>query len=172
MLHTAYLCLGSNLGDRLSNLQQAMQLLAPKVAIRKASSVYETLPWGFREQPAFLNQLIKVETALSPYDLLTNIKNIENKIGRLPSFRYGPRSIDIDIVFYDDIVLDSPDLQIPHPSLQERAFVLAPLVEIAPDHIHPVTGEKCSTLLVKLDQSGIRRMDVQVKPVNPGKAGV
>lgn len=152
-----YLALGSNLGDRRANLQSALQALLPAVLVRRASPVYETPPWGLTEQPAFLNMVVEAETGLPPLDLLAHLKRLETQLGRLPSVRYGPRSIDMDILFYDDLVLDSPGLTIPHPRLHERAFVLVPLADLAPDLVHPRLGQTVRDLLTAVDASGIVR---------------
>lgn len=152
-----YLALGSNLGDRRANLQSALQALPPAVLVRRASPVYETPPWGLTEQPAFLNMVVEAETGLPPLDLLSHLKRLETQLGRLPAVRYGPRLIDIDILFYDDLVLDSPGLTIPHPRLHERAFVLVPLADLAPDLVHPRLGQTLRDLLAAVDASGIVR---------------
>jgi len=154
-LSIVYLGLGTNLGDRLANLQAAVQALEPRVHLIQASPVYETAPWGYRDQPDFLNQVIKSETDLSPADLLGFIKQLERKLGREPTFRNGPRRIDIDILFYDDLILHEDRLQIPHPRLEKRAFVLVPLAAIAPNLRHPVLGCKIKELLEEIYASEV-----------------
>ena len=150
-----YLGLGSNLGDRLANLNAAVQALEPRVHLIQASPVYETPPWGYLDQPYFLNQVIKTETDLSPAELLALIKQLERELGREPTFRNGPRRIDIDILFYDDLILHEDRLQIPHPRLEKRAFVLVPLAAIAPNLRHPVLGSKIKELMEELDGSEV-----------------
>lgn len=150
-----YLAIGSNLGDRLENLALAIKTLEPRIHVRRSSSVYQTAPWGYAEQPAFLNQVVEAETLLSPLRLLNQLKRIEKQIGREKTFRYGPRVVDLDILFYDDLVRHTKCLKIPHPRLQERAFVLVPMAEIAPDFLHPVLNVTICALLAEIDQSGV-----------------
>jgi 2-amino-4-hydroxy-6-hydroxymethyldihydropteridine diphosphokinase len=159
MNHTVYIALGTNLGDRLANLRLAIESMPPEIIVLAESHVYETPPWGYENQPAFLNMVIKAETSLEPEALLIYLKQIEVELGREQNFRWGPRLIDLDILFYDDLVLDSPPLVIPHPRLHERAFVLVPLMDIAPDLIHPVFQRSVSDLLADLNIQGITRFD-------------
>jgi 2-amino-4-hydroxy-6-hydroxymethyldihydropteridine diphosphokinase len=151
------LALGTNLGDRPGNLRAAIAALPPAVRVLEQSFVYETLPWGVTDQPSFLNMVIIGETHQGPQELLKNLKELETQLGRIPSVRYGPRKIDIDILFYDDLILDSPELTLPHPHLHERAFVLVPLAELAPERIHPVLGKTIRQLLADVDTSGVKR---------------
>lgn len=137
----AYLGLGSNLGEREENLCQALTLLSAKINLEDVSSVYETEPAGYKEQPFFLNLVCRIATDLPPDELLYFAKDIETEMGRIPSFPNAPRIIDIDILFYEDRISSTQDLTIPHPRLQGRAFVLIPLAEIAPDLIHPRLGK-------------------------------
>lgn len=153
--HTVYLGLGANLGDRQSNLVQALQLLRARVAIDQVSSAWETAPVGYTAQPNFINIVCRGSTDLTPDDLLRFIKQVEQRMGRLTTFRYGPRLIDIDILYYDELVLDQPGLVIPHPRMAERAFVLAPLAEIAPDLRHPLLGLSTAGLLAATDTAGV-----------------
>lgn len=156
MTHTVYLGLGSNLGDRLLNVKAACSALASYVCIFSASPVYETAPWGYTDQPAFLNQVLGVDTGLSPLELMAALKQVEADLGRISSFRYGPRLIDLDILFYDDLVLETPGLVIPHPRLAERAFVLVPLADLAPGLRHPALGKTVRELLAAIDPSDVR----------------
>ncbi|HJR78955.1 MAG TPA: 2-amino-4-hydroxy-6-hydroxymethyldihydropteridine diphosphokinase [Anaerolineales bacterium] len=157
MDHTVYLALGSNLGNRLGNLKRTMAALPPQMEVKAKSHVYETPPWGYEDQPKFLNQVIQVKTYLAPEALLKHIKRLEVMLGRKASFQYGPRLIDIDILFYDDLVMDTPSLVIPHPRLQERGFVLLPLMDIAPDLVHPVLKKSVKELLAFCNVSDIIR---------------
>jgi len=150
-----YLALGSNLGDRQKNLQAVEEAFPPQVQIIKKSSIYETEPWGYLDQPIFLNQVLCVKTTLSPLELLAYIKDLEKRIGRKPSFRYGPREVDIDILIYGDNVIDEDLLTIPHLRLKERAFVLVPLAEIAPDLILPGVDMTIKDLLDHQDSSAV-----------------
>ena len=161
MQHVVYLALGSNLGDRKSNLRRALQALGPDVRITAVSAVYETRPWGYADQPDFLNQVIRAKTGLGPHELLAFLNQIESNLGREATFRYGPRLIDLDILFYDDLVLQTTDLTIPHPQLQKRDFVLVPLAEIAPDLRHPLLQESIAGLAGQIESS--------VRPVFPGE---
>ena len=154
---TVYLALGTNLGDCPGNLQNAIAGLPPVVTVLESSPVYETLPWGVTDQPAFLNMVIKAETHSEPLELLKQLKLLETRLGRLPSIRYGPRLIDIDLLFYDDLILNTAELTIPHPNLHERAFVLVPLSDLAPDFIHPVTGKTVRQLLAEVSATGVKR---------------
>ncbi|NOY98014.1 MAG: 2-amino-4-hydroxy-6-hydroxymethyldihydropteridine diphosphokinase [Chloroflexi bacterium] len=157
---TVYLALGTNLGDRLANLRAARNALAPDVRVLAGSPVYETPPWGYADQPVFLNQVVRAETGLGPGALLTYLKKLETELGRTASFRYGPRRIDLDILFYDDLALETPALVIPHPRLHERAFVLVPLSDLAPDFRHPVLKKTVRELLKDVDTTGITRFSV------------
>jgi 2-amino-4-hydroxy-6-hydroxymethyldihydropteridine diphosphokinase len=154
--HTVYLALGSNLGERHEHLREALKCLPPKVELYKVSSVYETAPVGYQDQPDFLNMACQGETQLSPQALLRYVKDIERTIGRQVTFRNGPRVIDIDILLYDHLCIQENDLVIPHPRMAERAFVLAPLAEIAPDAIEPVHHQAIRELLHRVSTQGIK----------------
>lgn len=150
-METVYLALGSNVGDKEANLEAAISKIGEKCTLLKRSSIYQTPPWGYQEQDFFLNMVVSVHTELNPVDLLAHLKSSEINIGRQPTFRNGPRVIDIDILFYGQQVLAQPGLEIPHPRLHERAFVLVPLAEIAPDLIHPTKQCPVDTFLVGME---------------------
>jgi 2-amino-4-hydroxy-6-hydroxymethyldihydropteridine diphosphokinase len=158
--HLVYLALGTNLGDRQGNLTQALQLLTEKVNVTAISRLYETAPAYVTEQPAFLNLAVKGYTDLAPAELLVYLKELEARIGRKESVRYGPRKIDLDILFYDDWVIENPPhLHIPHPRMIERGFVLHPLADIAPNFHHPILKQTVRELLADLPpDDGILRI--------------
>ena len=154
-----YLGLGANLGDRPANIQRALALLAPVCGPFECASLYVTPPWGDLDQPEFLNTVARGATLLGPERLLGRVKETEAVVGRAPTRRWGPRQIDVDILSYGEYVIDLPQLQIPHPRLHERGFVLVPLVEIAPQWRHPVLGKTAAELLAALapaETAGIR----------------
>jgi 2-amino-4-hydroxy-6-hydroxymethyldihydropteridine diphosphokinase len=158
MSHLVYLALGTNLGDRRANLEAAIHAMPPVVQPLSASHIYETPPWGVLDQPHFLNQVILVETELEPDELLSWLKRLETDLGREPGLRYGPRLIDLDILLFDNLQLESPALTIPHPRLAERAFVLAPLTDLAPE-LRPAGMElTVAEMLARLDRTGIRNV--------------
>ncbi|HKN18430.1 MAG TPA: 2-amino-4-hydroxy-6-hydroxymethyldihydropteridine diphosphokinase [Dissulfurispiraceae bacterium] len=136
---TVYIGIGSNIGDRRANCMNAVKSMNESgIVVTKESSLYETEPWGMKEQPLFINMAVIAETDLSPESALAALKCIEKEMGREEASRWGPRCIDLDILFYDDRIITEKDLCIPHPLLQQREFVLLPLSEIAPDKWHPV----------------------------------
>jgi 2-amino-4-hydroxy-6-hydroxymethyldihydropteridine diphosphokinase len=150
MLHTAYLSLGSNLGDRDANLREAIHQLEAVGSIAAVSFLYETEPVEFTAQDWFLNCVVRLATERTPEDLLQSILNIEQSMGRRRAQSKGPRNIDIDILLFDDSVVNTTDLTIPHPAMHERRFVLAPLAEIAPNAQHPVLHKTARELLAAL----------------------
>ncbi|TDE12466.1 2-amino-4-hydroxy-6-hydroxymethyldihydropteridine diphosphokinase [Dyadobacter psychrotolerans] len=146
--NTVYLLLGSNLGDRVQVMLSAAEMIQNEIGqIIRASSVYETAPWGVIDQPSFLNQVLAINTVLVSEEVLRLILSIEHELGRVRYERWGARVIDIDILFFQDLVVDSARLTIPHPRLHERRFTLTPLAEIAPDLVHPVLQKTISALL-------------------------
>lgn len=164
MDHTVYLSLGTNLGDRVANLKQAISSLPPQMTVKARSNVYETPPWGYTEQDAFLNQVVMATTYLDPEPLLRHLKRLEVALGREATFRHGPRLIDIDILFYDDLVLDTPLLTVPHPHLHERGFVLVPMMDIAPDHVHPLTKRSIREMTLLCNTDGIMPYEKPSRP--------
>jgi 2-amino-4-hydroxy-6-hydroxymethyldihydropteridine diphosphokinase len=160
-LKTAYLALGSNLGNREANLRDAVQRLeAAEVRVLRRSSWYETAPQEMLDQPSFLNAVIEVETDLFPLQLLARIRQIERDMGRRRVTPKGPRNIDIDILFCGRSVIAAAELEVPHPRMAQRRFVLEPLAEIAPDFRHPVTGKTAREMLAALEPQGVRRLDI------------
>jgi 2-amino-4-hydroxy-6-hydroxymethyldihydropteridine diphosphokinase len=155
-MHTIYLGLGTNLGNRAANLQAAVVRLAENLSVTAVSPIYETAPWGITDQPDFLNMCLTAQTDLPPHELLKLLKNLEKEIGRVPGERWGPRLIDIDLLFYANQIIDTEKLMIPHPELPERAFVLRPLADVAADFVHPVLGESIAVLADRLDDEGVR----------------
>ncbi|QNL49537.1 2-amino-4-hydroxy-6-hydroxymethyldihydropteridine diphosphokinase [Olivibacter sp. SDN3] len=153
-MHETYLILGTNLGDRVIQLKKAIELITKRIGeVCRQSTIYETKPWGVLEQPNFLNQVLKVKTLLSPDDLLKEALAVEQMLGRVRNVKWGARLIDIDILFYDDRVINTSQLQIPHPLLHKRSFVLFPLAEIASSFIHPVFQVSISQLIESLSDN-------------------
>jgi 2-amino-4-hydroxy-6-hydroxymethyldihydropteridine diphosphokinase len=153
-----FLGLGTNLGERPHNLEQAIAGLSEVVNVTAVSPVYETEPWGLPDQPTFLNACLSGETELPPQNLLTFIKNLETEMGRTNTTKWGPRLIDIDILLYNNTVLEMNGLTIPHPHLHERAFVLAPLADIAADVMHPVLRQTIGALVTAVNLSTVHRL--------------
>jgi 2-amino-4-hydroxy-6-hydroxymethyldihydropteridine diphosphokinase len=143
---------GSNLGDREFLIRKAVEAMRdlPRTLVVRVSSLYDTDPVGEVDQPAFLNAVVWLETTLLPRELLWQLLLIEKRMGRVRSQRWGPRPIDLDLLFYDDETISEPDLTVPHPEAHRRGFVLLPLLELDPDFVHPSTGESIKKLIKKL----------------------
>ena len=145
--HTAYVALGSNLGDKEANLRKALELLEERgVEVVKTSSFICTEPYGVTDQPQFLNGVCEVRTSLVPLALLHTLLEIEQEMGRVRLRHWGERNIDLDLLLYEDVVLDTPELKLPHPDMQNRDFVLLPLAEIAPELVHPILQKSIEEL--------------------------
>lgn len=158
MNSTAYLALGGNLGDRREYLSAAVRALNSERGLRveKFSSVYETAPVGVVDQPDFYNLVVEVSTTLTAHELLTRCLAIENKLGRVRTERWGPRTIDLDVLWYENVTLRDSELTLPHPRMKERAFVLVPLAEIAPTLL--LEGLPAEKLAARIDKSGLTRL--------------
>jgi len=151
--------MGSNLGNRLSSLRKAVLLIKSEgINIIKTSDVFETPPFGVTNQPRFLNACILIETDISPLTLLEKLKRIEKQIGRIQRFKWGPREIDLDIVFYDEQIINEPSLKIPHPHMHERPFVLISLNQISPKWTHPTLKKTVEEMSSESNNSGILRI--------------
>ncbi len=165
-MNQAYVSAGSNLGDRLEYIKKSLYLLQVQegIQINRLSSFYETAPVGYLDQGKFINAVFFLETVYPPHQLLKVLQEVEFRLERERTIRWGPRTVDLDMLFYKDLVLDDAELILPHPRLTERAFVLVPLVEIAPLLRHPLTGKSASQHLDELDQGdkeGVVRLELE-----------
>jgi 2-amino-4-hydroxy-6-hydroxymethyldihydropteridine diphosphokinase len=158
MAATVWLGLGTNLGDRAANFDRCLSALQSLVRLEALSPVYETEPIGYPHQPVFWNMVVRGWTEREPVALLRSIKKLEQELGRVETFRMGPRLIDIDMLLYGDLVLHTPDLVLPHPGLVDRAFVLRPLLDVDPDLSHPATGERLAGLPAAQAVAGLRKL--------------
>lgn len=147
------LALGSNIGDRQKNIQDAISLLSEKISDINIAKIYNSKAVGFENQADFLNTALSGQTSLEPEKLLQFTQDVEKRVGRIFRFHWGPREIDIDIIFYEDKIIETSYLQIPHPRMQERDFVLFPILDIAPDFVHPATGQTVKQLYEALNKS-------------------
>ena len=151
--------LGSNIGDRLGTIRQASLLLKGMgIQIVASSDIFETAPWGVKEQPWFLNACLLVDTSVSPRELLSRLQSIENRLGRVSRFRWGPREIDLDLLFMDGLAVDEEDLVLPHPEMHNRSFVLVPLNQVAPDWVHPLLHRRVRELLGQVSVEEVLRI--------------
>ncbi|MFN3814341.1 MAG: 2-amino-4-hydroxy-6-hydroxymethyldihydropteridine diphosphokinase [Aquificaceae bacterium] len=146
-----YVSFGSNWGDRIVNILKAISLLKNVGKVKSISTVYESEPWGVENQPPFLNGVLKLETHLNPISLLRVLKNIEEQVGRVKRYRWGPREIDLDMILYENYIIMLSFFKVPHPHMMERDFVLFPLVEIDKDLVHPITKEKIKSYTERLE---------------------
>jgi 2-amino-4-hydroxy-6-hydroxymethyldihydropteridine diphosphokinase len=150
-MNRVYIAFGSNIGDRYKAVSDAFKLIEEKgMRILKKSEIYETEPYGFKDQPPFINGALLAETELSCREVLTSLLAIEKELGRVREFRWGPRIIDLDIIFFNDEIYDEADLKVPHPDMQNRGFVLKPLNEICPEYIHPIIKKSVAEMLQEL----------------------
>jgi 2-amino-4-hydroxy-6-hydroxymethyldihydropteridine diphosphokinase len=148
----AFIGIGSNLGNREGNCLRAIGLLKQKgLRVKRHSSLYETEPWGVRDQPSFLNMAVELETDCAPGELFRRLKEIESELGREKTYKWGPRVIDLDILVFDNLIMNEHGLCIPHPLMHKRDFVLKPLAELVPDMLHPVLNVSISELLQQLE---------------------
>ena len=165
-LNHTYLIIGTNLGDKLANLNEAIAMIKSSIGdITKSSSIYETEPWGITDQPTFFNQVVEVQTQSDAFAVLQAISKIEKDMGRIRGEKYGARIIDIDILFFNNEIYDTPELTVPHPRIAERNFVLAPLAEIAGHLQHPVSNKPVAELWnVSKDKLGIKKIKPEAWP--------
>lgn len=152
-MNTAYIAFGSNIGDSYLTIEKALKLIEERgMKITKVSKIIETEPYGYKEQPKFVNGAIEVKTVLSCREVLLTLLQIEKELGRVREFKWGPRNIDLDVILFNDEIYDEEDLKVPHPDMQNRDFVLKPLVDICPDYVHPVLKKSIEQLLYDLEK--------------------
>ena len=158
-----FIGLGSNVGNRLLNIEKAIDLINENsnCKVVKTSSIFESVAFGVKEQDNFLNSVVCIETDFDPANLLKLLKNIENKIGRTKTEKWGPREIDLDILLFDNLVFSENDLTIPHKGIQERDFVMVPLTEIEPEIVHPVLKDKIKNIILKADKNIIGKISTE-----------
>ncbi|MEA3314121.1 MAG: 2-amino-4-hydroxy-6-hydroxymethyldihydropteridine diphosphokinase [Caldisericota bacterium] len=150
-MHRVFIAIGTNLGDRNRNIEFAIKKMETnQITVIKKSPAYSTMPYGYKNQPMFLNCVVEAQTALSVEVLLHTLQKIEKEMGRIKKIHWGPRIIDLDIIFFDSDIVNKPDLQIPHPDMHSRDFVLKPLKDIAPDFVHPILHKTVKELLEQL----------------------
>jgi 2-amino-4-hydroxy-6-hydroxymethyldihydropteridine diphosphokinase len=161
----AYISIGSNLGDKLDNCRNGFAALGETdgIIVEDLSKYYQTEPMGYTDQPWFVNAAARILTSLAPLDLLKALKSLESEFGRINNVRFGPRTLDFDIIFYNDMVIEIPDLIIPHPRMYEREFVLRPICDLAPDLIHPVLKKSSRQLLA--DLAAENQKCIQMEPM-------
>jgi 2-amino-4-hydroxy-6-hydroxymethyldihydropteridine diphosphokinase len=167
-MNSAVILLGSNLGNRYKNLSDALTLIKQKIGELKLSSkVYETAPWGNTEQPSFLNQVVEISTAFNALTLMKNLLAIEQEQGRIRREKWSPRIIDLDVLYFNEEIIQSNELTVPHPCMHERRFVLVPLNEILPNKLHPILKKMNSQLLKELkDQQDVRPVEYSIPENN------
>ncbi len=156
-----YFSIGTNVGKRIENLLNAVRGLRNIIQNINISYVYETEPWGYQEQDSFLNVCLSGTTDLQPEDLLKKIKSLEREIGRDETFKWGPRKIDIDLLFYEDQIIDLEELKVPHQEIEERAFVLIPFMDINPQFVHPILKRNIEELASEIDSDGVKKFEIQ-----------
>jgi 2-amino-4-hydroxy-6-hydroxymethyldihydropteridine diphosphokinase len=162
--HSAFICVGSNLGDKLEQCRRGVEALAASgdIRITGRSRMYTTEPVDFAEQNWFVNCVIRIETGLGPFELLDRLQSVQRLAGRpAESIRFGPRVLDLDLLLYDGLIMDDPRLTLPHPRMHRRRFVLKPLCDIDPDTVHPVLGQTAATLLAALDEDGQQVLELR-----------
>lgn len=155
-MNKIYVAIGANMGDRKANITRAIELLKEKINDIQLAPIYETKAFGVTNQPNFYNTALAGKTELMPEELLKFVKEVEKRVGRVARYRWGPREIDVDIIFYNGLILKSEQLTIPHPGITERFFVLKPLSDLAPNLVHPVLHKSISELLSQLPKEPIK----------------